>query len=1420
MSISVSAPSDRQWSVTNLDPSTNYNAVHLTPRFFTHFFAWWDMFSGIMSLPIHQGRLFPSTEKSGKKFGRHLATIKYSLLLSPLYISHIYLHKDAEEFTEDTVSATGLKMRLDSFMLDIHQRREEFISAVRGLNSKVTTTGMRINQALLDLVKADLRAVSVGIEGTSLDTVKRATAEELAEFQSDQRPVALSGFHIPDGDFSWVDVDDFVEIDWALPHNHSPKTSILPLGYSPRFTYRRQTDHGHAISGDSNRKSPWGNEDTHYCIMSPSNDSRRVQRQLVRERLAQIDSLLLDHNRAVGDQELHAVREVDNVERIEQELKDLQQHGDIFHGKRRYLLRMMDDLQRRINQDDTRTGSSHSHQSFPPHHEHDSIHEQSESDPHDDPSNEEGATEHVSDFNNRFVVHNAQLKWGNSLRNIMLRYIHQVSQRRGFVYYTSRRAVKFILDIIEEQRKSHTQPSQKAPDSDEESPQSPLDGSDDEDVQARIEELLKDGKQFVNADDPVQNKDSQPPPTALDTNEDVSQDFIVQNVYHVRLVAPQIQLQSEKNPKSVILVAGRGMRLQVFQIMDKDRMSDEVSGLVQTRFSLNMDNLQFFVTSKKTFSPKFLPIYSGNSYGTATGSQWPPWAPMEAMFDFQVRTYGFERVVQRTSATLRYDKYNKLRLKYNDSVTEGKDASTDPTDATDTRMDHFSVDFPQLRAICDSAQYYAMYIIVLDLLMWNEPLEKTRNERLEKIMLAADFSDLRGAPEMVMTLQNRIRALEEIKTHFHVNEKYLDRQGLEDRISMEQDLATCEDELFFIMKAITTSQRKVDERVEGAQASGVLKYYISASEIVWHLIKEAGQPLAEFQLRSATFERTDNSDGSNHNSVGIHQAKGLSLLPNAHYPEIISAYNEHAGPKPREGHSHMFQMNWYQLEAIAGINVVDHFEVDLHPLRIQLDYETGRKLFEYVFPGAGTGEEGFSPFMVKHQLPQTEEEDDEDEQMATQAQHEAAASATKDNPSGSMTGAGSLQQRLQPTRALPDYNRGGSTNRAKSHGLGINLGDHQRPSRLRREHSTARSIRPSGGPTKTLVARSSADNISVGGRSARDRQQSLTPNTAPSSDTPSSRKRFHMKSSHRSTSTDSRRSKLIATDQKSDDLTQMLNRASNYMTLAYIKIPSVVLCLSYKGRAARNVEDVHQLVFRMPTLEYRNKTWSNLDLAMALKKDVIRALISHTGAILNNKFSKHKYGKSQQSRLRELASSAVVLSSTEVSRAPSAASSVRHLTPGTSDADPSPRHSDAFSDASHSLVHTDTLGSGLSDLGDAYAEHEVPSDVEEEEDVQSVPEPSRRATFTRQFSELTQKAAGLRKTFSDESGAGGGVNGHANGGIGSGTGHRNAGSSRRGSTAGGSGTGASGNAGGEEETTPRRTRLVKKLMRPLQKEDG
>jgi hypothetical protein len=1242
LSIAVSAPHDRDWSVTNLKPSNNYNSVHLSPRFFSHFYSWWSMFSGVMSLPIKQGPLWGITEKKSKKFGRHMATIKYNLLLSPLYISHVYKHKDAEDYAAQSVSATGLKMRLDSFMLDVHQRREHFdLKGKEGARAK-TTSGMRINAAQLDFISADLRALSAAIGGTNAKDIEKADEDTLASLAGQIPPVDMSKFDIPDNDFSWIDMDDFVELDWILPAEADPETKILPLGYAPRFTYFRQTDHDGTIAGDPSRTSPFGDEPTHYCVMSAKNDPRRVQAELIERRLALLREKQAQNVRAVGDQELKLVREVieNKAERdaLEEKLDTLRDHTDHLQGKHDFLQQILEELLQRLNDGD--------HSAVPDLETSEEFFEAHEN-KNQDPDFSHPEADYTSDFNNRFIVHNAQIKWNNSLRNIILRYIHQNGQRRGFVYYMSRRAVKFILDVLEERNKTEDPTSPKPPrsHSTQHGPVSP-DIDDDETVQDRIDQILRDGKQFVNAEEP-NNLEKWNTGTDGGVNDDISKEFAALNTYHFRLIAPQVQLQSEKNPKSAVLVTAKGMQLKVVQIMENDKIDDDVSGLVQRRFNAAADSVQMFVTSTKTFSTEYLHFYSANRYGVKAGTYWPPWVPMEIMFEFRTNPYGFNRVVHRTSASLRYDKYNQLRLKYNDDISGGDPNSRQSAEEAESRMDHVWLEFPHFRAICDSTQYFAMYVIAMDLLLYSEPLEKTRSERLEKIMLASDFSDLTGAPEMVQMLQERIRQLEEIKLHFQVNERYLDRQGWKDRIKLNQDLASCEDELFFMMKAITTSQQHVEERREPDNSGGFMHLHIASREIAWHLIRDKGESLIELQLQGATFDRTDNYDGSNYNSMEIQRINGYNLLKDALYPEIISPFTDESKGGRRLRDTKMLRVHWLMLEAIAGIPVVDYFEVDLVPLRLQIERDVARKIFEYIFPGVGGSafDGGFSPFMVKNMLPTQDEEDETADKDDSQSVLMSDSTDHVEIPSD-LSGPGSLDARLKPTMSLTKHKRdksdskglGISSQNAKLHGFTI----FQHQDKSNRHLSAAM---PGSRPSSSRQGLSQSNSSTQLARSPSVRSVSTMRSTAGSGETDEKYEKSKRLAAAYRAANDDKKKKDKDKEQPSDDLTMMMSRASNYMTLAYVKIPSMVLCLSYKGQGKRNIEDVHDLVFKMPTLEYRNKTWSNLDLAMQLKKDVVRALISHAGAIVGNKFSHHKPNKQVTSKLRELANKSTFMSS-------------------------------------------------------------------------------------------------------------------------------------------------------------------------------
>lgn len=1220
LSLAIQAPADREWTASNSEPSRSYNAVHVTPRFFTHFFAWWSLFGGPLSLPIRQGSLWPGREKNSKKFGRHLATIKYNLLLAPLFLSHIYKHKDVEDYSENAVSATGIKVRFDSWMLDLHQRREDFNTRDRGRKTSARTSGMKIHAGQLDLVSADIRAVSASIRGTTAETLAKRSLSTFATEHEDD-PTDLSRFTIPDNDLTWIDMDDFVELDWVLPTEPNPDTKILPLAFAPRITYFRQTDIGGVIEGDRGRSSPFGHEPTHKCIMSQDDDPRRVQGQLIRRRLEQLDLQIETHNRKLGEIELQLIRTDHADPDLRAEFEALNRHTVILAGKRTFLEDMLREMQQKSSSGSEDGESLDSTVTSP-------------APSTDSPRNLNGGgstpapTEFASDFKNRFVVHNLQLKWNNTLRNIILRYIHQVSQRRGFIYYLSRPAIKFILDIVDEQNKSKMSkgnppatPSSTttAPDTNGRGYKAPSDLED------RIRKILQESRRFSTTTDASGEPmdPGQANPSMSDLSSGIADEFTPQNSYHVRLIAPQIQLQSDKNKKHVVLITAKGMELKVVEVLDKSRISDNVSGLVQRRFLVNMDSTQFFVTHQKWFSTQLVSMYSGNTYGTPAGSSWPPWVPMEVMFDFQTDPFGVKRVVKKTSAMLRYDKYNTLRLKYNDDVNTNEGSTVALHDSSESRMDNLWVEFPQAHALCNSAQYYAIYVIVMDLLMYNEPLEKTRSERLEKIMLASDFSDLRGAPEMVVRLQERVRQLEDIKTHFQTHSRLLDKKGWNDRLVLERDLAACEDELFFVMKAITTSQRKFDNTVSTA----LLKWSISVKEIVWHLIRDSDKPLVELQLKNVEYDRTDNSDGSHINLIQVGSILGLNLLPDAIYPAMITPY-ETGGADFGSGKQPMIRVYWNMLEAIAGIPVMEHFEVNLFPLKIQLEREVGKKLFEYVFPGLDGGSaaagKNSSPFIIKQVVADGEEEEFDDESLSGSIGQLGMTDKDKEHMAFS-TRPGSLELRLRPTLTsepdeMPNKQKAVSIHSGdgSSFRLFRNAGTGMLPSK-KRSYESLRGVIPRPGVTRTGTGLSSKDVSLVEGRRGS---------------------RFGLR--HRSATEDDK-------TKKSDDLTKMIDRASNYMTFASIKMPSVVLCLSYKGKGDRNLEDVHDFVFRLPTIEYRNKTWSNLDLALALKGRVIKALISHTGAIIGNKFSKHRPSTAQQSKLRELATSSVLLATPQLS---------------------------------------------------------------------------------------------------------------------------------------------------------------------------
>jgi len=761
----------------------------------------------------------------------------------------------------------------------------------------------------------------------------------------------------------------------------------------------------------------------------------------------------------------------------------------------------------------------------------------------EDPTPALGESTH---FKNRFIVHNLQLKWHNDVRNVIVNYIHQISRRRGFIYYMSQRAIRFLADVVKEQKlheeKMNSNNSMNEEDLADDSGRGHSAALDD--VAVLIQQLLDDKKDnFVVLDETQQSQSRDDRPgitrrlTSMDMTSELSDLYAIKNEYSVQLIAPQIQFQSQKNVDAAVIMSAESMYLQIFAIMDKESIDDEVGGLIQQRFSVGMDHAQFFVAHKKSIQQCSHQSILSNVYG-ANKEQWPPWIPVEIVYDFNADPLPFTRMVERTSASLRYDKHNPLRLKLNDRVQDDifKTGELSSLTPMDRRVDDISVHFPRIVVTADSAQYYALYLIVTDLLIYSEPLAKRQNVELEKIMLASDFSDLSGSPEMVKSLQERIRQLEEIDLQFRVNSYSLDEEGCKDQIMLRDELNTCEEELFFLMKAVTMSQEKHDSETETIPT---MRWYLSAREVIWHMMCDDTSPMVDVGLSNATYRRYDNNDSSNYNTLEIEMMQGINLLPNSLYTDVLGPYFGSNRTVVDAQRSKMIRVYWHMLESIGGIPIMDHFEVNLFPLMVKIEYEFGKRVFDYMFPDPKVDN------ITRNGMSRRQRQDADDSDSDTDLDSVEASSQT--------SVASSLSKVSTSWRPLS-----------------------------------------SGGPT--LKRMTSLHAIGEESQREKDDTMSITSKRSAGSDLTRRPSVVKMPSDE----------KDKANTGKPDDLTQMLSRASQNITLIYVKVPSTVLCLSYKvfihliklinsrlrrGRVLRIFKTLYSPCPRLNTVTALGPTW-------------------------------------------------------------------------------------------------------------------------------------------------------------------------------------------------------------------------------------
>ena len=237
---------------------------------------------------------------------------------------------------------------------------------------------------------------------------------------------------------------------------------------------------------------------------------------------------------------------------------------------------------------------------------------------------------------------------------------------------------------------------------------------------------------------------------------------------------------------------------------------------------------------------------------------------------------------------------------------------------------------------------------------------------METLLFSYDFTDFKSSAKVVSGLQDRLR--EAVNQEQDAEWRLRRFAATEDQAKLEMakiraDVLALADELAFIFEAIRLAQ----DRSEGnSEHKSALLLLASSPEISWRMLDSRRDLLAKLSVNGVKFSWLNRQDSAVVNTLRIGDLHVFDGHHDAAWPEILCKHHE-----PKDHHLVkvctpsfvMFRsltclrkrdvfaiLSWIVLAPVGGISIYEKFEVDLHPLRLQLDTKVGQRIMEYIWP--------------------------------------------------------------------------------------------------------------------------------------------------------------------------------------------------------------------------------------------------------------------------------------------------------------------------------------------------------------------------------------------------------------------------------------------------------------------------------------
>ncbi|SCV03105.1 LAMI_0H05512g1_1 [Lachancea mirantina] len=885
------------FGVYSNESSSTANQIFLAPHTMAHFLTWWGLFSAYTSGPIRQGSLFPDLVQNPKKFSRALFTVKYQLFLAPLTFSHVYGHADSNSDStgKNNVAFTGLKGKVDSLKIDLHQKRVRLIHADKVLGNSRTVWKFRQNEGEVDCLNADVRCISAvfnqeSVEGILAKNLGVREAKLFGGFSGGE--TSADSPASDDGVGTWYDFRDYCDLNQVFLESSTPLTfKSTPLLFSPRISYlRHRNDEGDDLD------YPFGEERSHDCMLG-HNGPEKTQEHLAHSRAVEIETKMESIKKNLERNDVPHSTKI----RLKEELHDFGHRLHVIHRVLKDLeisklpssTLVLDDIESLPSGFEkcvqTTTGNSSELARTPTIQSFTSMKKVS-------------SAFVKSSFDNKFIIHNPFLKINNRTRDLLMNYASNVFHTKRSSFFQTHKAVSLLDELLK---------------------------SGKWDTPGPIEDSV-----FFTIEDFITSKELMERYNEIirEVPEDGLEAF---DNYQIKLLSPQIQMTSILEQEKAVVVTARDIEVSIIDVNQVFNRSGQlvpldVNTLVETRICTILNEARFLIFDKQEIVKKNGLGFHVNGYGLDSNSSfWPPWLPMEMCYNCE--TLGEFVFLERNDMVLTFTRPNSLFF-----------SKSSQFQSNESRL---KVGFPNVVFKSNSQQYSAVYAIATDLASFASKYDR-KVDKLSRILLADEVKENLDKLEasIVIRLQQKIRELYRMRGYLKIYDPQSYKQAAQE-IAVEAQMSVIELEL--LMTAIKKNYDDCKRFSSKGAVQDKVTWQIRADELVWRLYDAHKKEFLIFELGPSSFVRSQGLDGSNSNKLKISTLRCFNLQKDPVYRELLAPYTEFSKYDETKA---SIEILWAMGVPVGGIPNLEELVAILQPLKFKMDHKTSAKLVDYLFP--------------------------------------------------------------------------------------------------------------------------------------------------------------------------------------------------------------------------------------------------------------------------------------------------------------------------------------------------------------------------------------------------------------------------------------------------------------------------------------